>query len=56
MSEKIEVFEEIEGSPKAVGPYSPAVKAGGFVFLSGQLGIDPTTGALVPGDVGAQAK
>jgi 2-iminobutanoate/2-iminopropanoate deaminase len=42
-------------APKALGPYSQAVGAGGFVFLSGQLGLDPATGALAEG-VLAQAE
>jgi 2-iminobutanoate/2-iminopropanoate deaminase len=36
-----------EGAPKAVGPYSQAVVAGGFVFLSGQVPLDPRTGKLI---------
>jgi 2-iminobutanoate/2-iminopropanoate deaminase len=36
-----------EGAPKAVGPYSQAIAAGGFVFCSGQIPLDPATGALV---------
>jgi 2-iminobutanoate/2-iminopropanoate deaminase len=36
-----------EGAPKAVGPYSQAVVAGGFVFLSGQVPLDPQTGRLI---------
>ena len=43
-------------APKAVGPYSQAVKAGGFLFISGQLGIDPETGKLVDGGVTAQTE
>ena len=35
-------------APAAVGPYSPAVEAGGLIFVSGQLGLDPQTGALAP--------
>jgi 2-iminobutanoate/2-iminopropanoate deaminase len=54
MTKEIRYFEEIPGAPKAVGPYSPAVSAGGFLFLSGQVGIDPTTGALVSGGLEAQ--
>ncbi len=38
-----------EKAPAAIGPYSHAVKCGGFTFLSGQLGIDPATGDLVKG-------
>jgi 2-iminobutanoate/2-iminopropanoate deaminase len=36
-----------EGAPKAVGPYSQAVAANGFVFLSGQVPLDPSTGKLI---------
>ncbi|NLG71670.1 MAG: RidA family protein [Chloroflexi bacterium] len=38
-------------APKAIGPYSAAVRAGEFIFLSGQLGIDPDSGELVPGGI-----
>jgi 2-iminobutanoate/2-iminopropanoate deaminase len=43
--------EKVESSkaPEAVGPYSQAIKTGGFLYLSGQLGIDRTTGKLVEG-------
>lgn len=41
-------------APPAVGPYSHAVRAGELLYLSGQTPLDPATGALVPGDVGAQ--
>jgi len=43
-------------APAALGPYSAAVKAGNYLFTSGQLGIDPATGKLVEGGVEAQAK
>lgn len=46
--------EESEKGPKAIGPYSPAVKLGDFVFLSGQLGMD-ADGNLVSDDVVEQA-
>lgn len=42
-------------APTALGPYSQAIEAGNLVFLSGQLGIDPSTGELVEGGVEAQA-
>ena len=42
-------------APKAIGPYSQAVRAGGLVFLSGQIPLDPKTGELVGADVRAQA-
>ena len=38
---------------RGVGPYSQAVKANGFIFVSGQLGVDPATGTLVPGGIEA---
>jgi 2-iminobutanoate/2-iminopropanoate deaminase len=41
-------------APQAIGPYSQAVKANGFVFTSGQIAIDPATQQLVDGDAGAQ--
>ena len=40
--------------PKAIGPYSQAIKANGFVFLSGQIPLDPSTQQLIAGDVAAQ--
>ena len=43
------------GAPSAIGPYSQAIAAGGFVFCSGQIGLDPTSGELVEGGVEAQA-
>ena len=45
-----------EGAPKPIGPYSQAVVSGGLVFCSGQVGLDPKTGALVPGGVGAETR
>lgn len=44
-----------EKAPAAIGPYSQAIQAGDFIFVSGQLGIDPTTGELASG-VEAQTK
>jgi len=43
-------------APAAVGPYSQAIKAGGFVFVAGQLPLDPATGKLVEGDVKVQTE
>jgi reactive intermediate/imine deaminase len=43
-------------APKAIGPYSQAVAAGGAVYLSGQVGLDPATGELVKGGVEAEAR
>ena len=42
--------------PKAIGPYSQAIKANGFVFLSGQIPLDPATQQIVPGDVAVQTE
>jgi 2-iminobutanoate/2-iminopropanoate deaminase len=43
-------------APKAAGPYSPAVRAGDWLVLAGQVGLDPATGAMVDGGVEAQAR
>ncbi|HEV2731950.1 MAG TPA: Rid family hydrolase, partial [Terriglobales bacterium] len=40
--------------PQAIGPYSQAIRANGFVFVSGQVAIDPTTQQFIAGDVAAQ--
>ena len=41
-------------APKAMGAYSPAIKAGNLLFISGQIPVDPTTGNLIDGDIAAQ--
>jgi 2-iminobutanoate/2-iminopropanoate deaminase len=41
-------------APQALGPYSQAIKANGFVFISGQLAIDPSTQQVISGDAAAQ--
>jgi 2-iminobutanoate/2-iminopropanoate deaminase len=41
---------------KAIGPYSAAMEAGGFVFVSGQTPLDSATGKLIEGDIAAQAR
>ena len=43
-------------APQAIGPYSQAIKAGGFVFTAGQIPLDPATGKLIEGDVKAQTE
>jgi 2-iminobutanoate/2-iminopropanoate deaminase len=43
-------------APKAIGPYSPAIRAGQLLFVSGQVPIDPATGSIIDGDVAAQAR
>ena len=45
-----------ENAPKAIGPYSQAVKAGNFMFISGQIPLDPKTGDLVSESIEDQAK
>jgi len=52
MSKQIIVTEK---APAPIGPYNQAVKAGGFLFISGQVCIDPATGNLISGDVKAEA-
>src|SRR5690242_2735592 len=42
------------GAPKAIGPYSQAIRANGFVFVSGQVAIDPENQNVLSGDVAAQ--
>jgi 2-iminobutanoate/2-iminopropanoate deaminase len=42
--------------PKAIGPYSVAIRTGDLVFTSGQLGLDPSTGRLVPGGIEAETR
>lgn len=54
MSEK-EIIRT-ESAPPAVGPYSAGVKAKGFVFTAGQLGVDPESGAFVEGGIQAQTR
>lgn len=41
-------------APEAIGPYSQAIKAGPFVFVSGQIPLDPESGQMVDGDIAAQ--
>jgi 2-iminobutanoate/2-iminopropanoate deaminase len=43
-------------APKAIGPYSQAVRSGSLLFVSGQVAIDPATGNLVNGDIAAQTR
>jgi 2-iminobutanoate/2-iminopropanoate deaminase len=45
-----------EDAPKPIGPYSQAIKAGRFVFASGQIALDPATGKLIEGDIAAQTE
>ena len=43
-------------APQAIGPYSQAIRIGPFLFVSGQIPIDPATGQLVTGDIAAQTR
>ncbi len=47
---------QTEKAPKAIGPYSQAIRAGTFLFLSGQIPLDPKTGELVKGDIRQQTR
>jgi 2-iminobutanoate/2-iminopropanoate deaminase len=47
---------QTDAAPKAIGPYSQAVKAGGFLFVSGQIPIDPQSGQFVPGGIAEQTE
>ena len=47
---------KVENAPAAIGPYSMAVKAGEFVFTSGQLGLDPVLGTIVTGGIEAETR
>ena len=47
---------QTEMAPKAIGPYSQAIQAGNFLFLSGQIPLDPKTGELVKGDIRKQTR
>ena len=53
MDKKVIISEK---APKALGPYSVAIQTGNLVFTSGQLGLDPITGNLVPDGIGAETR
>jgi 2-iminobutanoate/2-iminopropanoate deaminase len=52
---RIEVIATEKAGPP-VGPYNQGIKAGGFVFVAGEKGIDPATGKLVPGGIEAETR
>jgi 2-iminobutanoate/2-iminopropanoate deaminase len=54
MGQKVREAVSTPDAPAAIGPYSQAIKAGGMLFLSGQIPIDPQTGSLVSGGIEAQ--
>jgi 2-iminobutanoate/2-iminopropanoate deaminase len=45
-----------DNAPKAIGPYSQAVRVGDLLFLSGQVPLDPATGQMIEGDISAQTQ
>ena len=45
-----------DSAPAAIGPYSQAIRIGDLLFVSGQVPIDPSTGAIVEGDISVQAR
>jgi 2-iminobutanoate/2-iminopropanoate deaminase len=47
---------QTKGAPEAIGPYSPGVRAGHFVYTAGQAGMDPATGNLVEGGIEAETR
>lgn len=47
---------QTDSAPQAIGPYSQAIKAGGFIFVSGQIPIDPQSGQFVPGGIAEQTE
>src|SRR5215217_3105938 len=54
MSSPVRQRIQTDNAPAAIGPYSQAIKAGGFVFVSGQIPIDPATGEFVSGGITEQ--
>lgn len=51
-----EAITAAPGAPPAIGPYSQAVRVGDALYLAGQIGIDPATGALAPGGIAGQTR
>ena len=47
---------QTDKAPKAIGPYSQAIRAGNLLFLSGQVAFDPTSGELIKGDIAQQTR
>jgi len=47
---------ESDGAPAAIGPYAQSIGAGGFLFVSGQIGLDPSSGLLVEGTAADEAR
>jgi 2-iminobutanoate/2-iminopropanoate deaminase len=56
MSDQAKTAIATKHAPAAIGPYSQAIRSGDMLFASGQIGLDPTTGQLVPGGIAEQTK
>ena len=56
MPDTLKRMVESRGAPKAIGPYSQAVVHNGVAYLSGQIPLDPVSGQVVEGDIGAQTE
>jgi len=52
----LKVVVSSPAAPKAIGPYSPAVRAGQLLFISGQVSIEPASGQFVAGDIKAETR
>jgi 2-iminobutanoate/2-iminopropanoate deaminase len=51
----LEVIQSLDAAAP-IGPYSQAIKAGGFIFVAGEKGLDPKTGQIVPGGIAAETR
>ena len=56
MSDQAKTAIATKDAPAAIGPYSQAIRSGDMLFASGQIGLDPATGQLVPGGITEQTK
>jgi 2-iminobutanoate/2-iminopropanoate deaminase len=56
MSDQAKTAIATKDAPAAIGPYSQAIRSGDMLFASGQIGLDPATGQLVPGSITEQTK
>lgn len=56
MSDQAKTAVATKDAPAAIGPYSQAIRSGDMLFASGQIGLDPATGQLVPGGIAEQTK
>ena len=56
MAEKKREIISTSEAPQAIGPYSQAIRSGDRLFVSGQIGLDPASGTMVPGGIGQQTR